>query len=72
MLQRVVRDRSATRALVLGLLSLPFGLLSPFAVWSATRSLRRAPSARALIGLAGGLLGLGFLIGGGVYWLLAS
>jgi hypothetical protein len=69
---RAVRDRAATRALVLGLLSLPFGLLSPFAIWSATGSLRRSPSARALIGLLGGLAGLGFLIAGGVYWLLTS
>jgi hypothetical protein len=67
-----VRDRSGTTALVLGLLSLPFGILSPFAIRSAARSLRRAPSARALIGLVGGFLGLGFLIAGCVYWLLAS
>ena len=67
-----VRDRAATRALVLGILSLPFGILSPFAIVSATRSLRRAPSFSAVIGLAGGLLGAGFLIAGVVFWTLAS
>src|SRR2546430_12544869 len=36
-----VRDRSATRALVLGLLALPFGILSPFAIFAGARSLRR-------------------------------
>src|SRR5207253_3861218 len=36
-----MRDRAATRALVLGLLALPFGVFSPFAIWSGARSLRR-------------------------------
>ena len=65
-------DRGATRALVLGLLSLPFGIFSPFAIWSAVRSLRRAPSACALIGLAGGLLGALAMVGGIVFWILTS
>ena len=34
---RALRDRSATRALVLGLLALPFGILSPFAIVAGTR-----------------------------------
>jgi hypothetical protein len=67
-----VRDRAATRALVLGLLSLPFGIFSPFAVWSASHSLRRAPSASAWIGLAAGLTGGAFAIGGIVFWLFLS
>ena len=67
-----MRDRAATRALILGLLSLPFGILSPFAIWSAARSLRRAPSATALIGLIGGVLGALFLVAGTAYWVLAS
>ena len=36
-----MRDRAATRALVLGLLALPFGVLAPFAIWSGIHSLRR-------------------------------
>jgi hypothetical protein len=36
-----MRDRSATRALVLGVLCLPFGILSPFAIWAGARSLQR-------------------------------
>lgn len=67
-----VRDRAANRALVLGLLSLPFGIFSPFAIVSATRSLRRAPSFSALVGLIGGMLGAGFLVAGVVFWALAS
>ena len=67
-----MRHRSATRALALGLLSLPFGLLSPFAIWSAFASLRRGPSGRAVIGLAAGVLGLGFLLAGVLYWVMAS
>lgn len=67
-----MRDRAATRALILGLLSLPFGILSPFAIWSASGSLRRAPSFSALLGLAGGVVGLVFLAGGVAYWVLAS
>ena len=76
----VVRDRSATRALVLGLLSLPFGILSPFAVWSAARSLRRIRASdgkvrgifSASLGLGGGLVGAIFLVAGIVFWLFVS
>ena len=77
---RSVRDRSATRALILGLLALPFGLLSPLAIWSGGRSLARIRrshgelrgSTSALIGLAGGLLGALFLAGGVAFWLSTS
>ena len=77
---RSVRDRSATPALILGLLALPFGLLSPLAIWSGGRSLARIRrsqgqlrgSTSALIGLAGGLLGALFLAGGIVFWLSTS
>ncbi len=58
--------------LVLGLLSLPFGILSPFAIWSASRSLRRAPSTSAWLGLAAGITGGVFGLGGIVFWLLLS
>jgi len=66
-----VRDRAATRALIFCLLSLPFGILSPFAILSSARSLRRAPSASALIGLIGGILGALFLVAGVAYWMFA-
>jgi hypothetical protein len=73
-------DRSATRALVLGLLSLPFGILAPFAIWSGARSLRRIRASdgelkgatRATSGLVGGVVGFSTLVAGIVYWLLAS
>ncbi|HET6310053.1 MAG TPA: hypothetical protein VFH00_03490 [Candidatus Nitrosotalea sp.] len=75
-----MRDRAATRALVLGLLGLPFGVFAPFAVYSGARSLRRIRAAHgeltggssALLGLAAGLLGLVALIAGILYWFLAS
>lgn len=75
-----VRDRAATRALVLGLLSLPFGILSPFAIWSGSRSLGRIRasqgtlhgSASAMIGLLAGLTGALFLFAGVVFWLFMS
>ena len=74
------RERSATRALVLGVLALPFGILSPFAIWAGVSSMRRIrASAGALtgkssagVGIAGGLLGLTVLILGTAYWFLAS
>jgi hypothetical protein len=74
-----VRDRAATRALVLGLLSLPFGILSPFAIFSGSRSLGRIRASHgelrgagsALLGLLGGLAGLVFLLAGVLYWLFA-
>ena len=74
------RERSATRALVLGLLALPFGIFAPFAIWAGISSLRRIrASAGALTGtgsagagLAGGLMGLTVVIAGTAYWFLAS
>ena len=75
-----MRDRSATRALVLGLLSLPFGVFAPFAIWSGAWSLRRIRASegelkgttRAFAGLLAGVLGLVTLIAGTAYWFLAS
>lgn len=75
-----MRDRAATRALVLGLLALPFGVFAPFAIWSGARSLwrirvshgelRGANSATA--GLVAGLLGLATFLIGTIYWFIAS
>ena len=75
-----MRDRAATRALVLGLLSLPFGIVAPFAIWSGARSLRRIRRSdgslkgqtSAVAGLVAGLLGLATLIFGTAYWFVAS
>ncbi|MHB8611964.1 MAG: hypothetical protein ACYDAL_05995 [Candidatus Dormibacteraceae bacterium] len=77
---RAARDRGATRALILGLLSLPFGVCAPFAIWSAGRSLRRLRRSRgeltgeanALVGLGAGIVGAAFLVLGIAYWWLAS
>jgi hypothetical protein len=74
------RERSATRALALGLLALPFGIFAPFAIWAGLSSLRRVrASAGALsgtgsatAGLAGGLMGLMAVIAGTANWFLAS
>jgi hypothetical protein len=74
------RERSATRALVLGLLALPFGIFAPFATWAGVSSLRRISAsdgslsgkASAAAGLAGGLMGLAVVIAGTAYWFLAS
>jgi len=74
------RERTATRALVLGLLALPFGIFAPFAIWAAFSSLRRIRAsagalrgeASALAGLAGGLMGLTVVIAGTAYWFIAS
>jgi hypothetical protein len=67
-----VRRSGAKGALVLGLLSLPFGILSPFAIWAASRSLRRGASTAGWIALAAGLTGAVFAVGGVVFWLLVS
>ncbi len=75
-----MRDRAATRSLVLGLLALPFGVIAPFAVWSGVRSVQRIRAAHgeltgetsAALGLAAGLLGFVALIAGTAYWFLAS
>ena len=74
------RERSATRALVFGLLALPFGIFAPFALWAGISSFRhiRASSgalsgdASALAGIIGGGLGLAVLAVGTTYWFLAS
>lgn len=73
-------DRAANRALVLGLLALPFGVFAPFAIWSGMRSLRRIGASdgelrgatRATAGLIAGLLGLVTFLAGTIYWLVAS
>lgn len=73
-------DSRATQALVLGLLSLPFGILAPFAIWTAIRSLGRIRATdgvlrgatRATAGLVGGILGLASFVIGTAYWFLAS
>jgi hypothetical protein len=75
-----MRDRAATRALVLGLLALWFGVLAPFAIFSAARSLRRIRAsggdlrgaASATAGLVGGLMGMAVVIIGVGYWIHAG
>jgi hypothetical protein len=70
----------ATRALVFGLLSLPFGVFAPFAIWAGLSSRRRirksngalSGETRATLGLAAGVLGMAALIVGTAYWFLAS
>jgi hypothetical protein len=75
-----VRDRAATRSLVLGLLALPFGVFAPFAVWSALGSLRRIAASdgrlrgggSAMAGLVAGALGLLVILIGIVFWAFAG
>lgn len=75
-----MRDRAATRALVLGLLALWFGVVAPFAIWSGARSWRRIRAsggeltggASALGGLAAGVVALLTIIAGVTYWLVSS
>ena len=75
-----MRDRAATRAFVLGLLSLPFGIFAPFAVWSGARSLRRIVASDGTLtgataagaGLAAGILSLAAIVIGIAYWWLAT
>ena len=70
----------ATRALVFGLLSLPFGVFAPFAIWAGLSSIRRIRKSNgalsgetsAVFGLVAGILGLTALILGITYWFLAS
>jgi Domain of unknown function (DUF4190) len=74
------RERSATRALVLGILAMPFGLFAPFAIWAGVSSLRRirrsdgmlTGESSAAFGLVAGVLGITALVLGAGYWLLAS
>ena len=75
-----MRDRGATRALVLGLLALPFGIFAPFAIWTGARSWERIRASggdlrganSAVAGLLAGLIALATLLAGTIYWLLAS
>ncbi len=75
-----MRDRAATRAFVLGLLSLPFGIFAPFAIWSGARSLRRIAASRgsltgttaAASGLAAGILSIAAFAIGIAYWFLVT
>jgi hypothetical protein len=75
-----LRDRAATRALVLGLLALWFGILAPFAIFSGARSLWRIRTSEgelhgagsAAIGLIAGIVGLAVIVVGVGYWWLAS
>lgn len=75
-----MRDRSANRALGLGILSLPFGLLAPFAIWSGARSLGRIRASHGELrgggaaagGVIAGTLGLVTLMAGVAYWIIAS
>jgi len=65
---------------VLGVLSLPFGVFAPFAIWTAIGSLRRINASqgatrgatRAAAGLVAGVLGLTSVVVGTAYWLLSS
>ncbi|HKW73364.1 MAG TPA: hypothetical protein VJQ08_11110 [Candidatus Dormibacteraeota bacterium] len=75
-----MRDRAATRALVLGLLAMWFGVFAPFAIFSAVRSLRRIRASggdlrgagSATAGLVSGLVGLAVVVVCVAYWLIAS
>ena len=75
-----MRDRGATRALVLGLLALPFGVFAPFAIWTGARSWGRIRASggdlrgtsSALAGLVAGLIALATFLAGTIYWLVAS
>jgi len=65
---------------VLGLLALPFGVLAPFAIFSATRSLLRIRASdgglggttRASAGLVAGVLGLLIVVLGAGWWVASS
>jgi len=75
-----MRDRAATRAVVLGLLALWFGIFAPFAVFSGARSLRRirrsngelSGAARATTGLVAGVIAMVVIVAGVAYWILAG
>ena len=74
------RERSANRALVFGLLAMPFGIFAPFALWAGVGSLRQIRASAgelsgetsAHVGIVGGVLGLAVLALGTAYWFLAS
>jgi hypothetical protein len=65
---------------VFGLLSLPFGVFAPFAIWAGISSLRGIRKSNGVLtgqtaaafGLVAGILGLTALIAGTAYWFLAS
>ncbi|HEV2475157.1 MAG TPA: hypothetical protein VGX22_01365 [Candidatus Dormibacteraeota bacterium] len=75
-----MRDRGATRALVLGLLAMWFGVFAPFAIFSATRSLRRirasngelSGTASATAGLVTAAIGIVVIVAGIGYWIVAA
>ena len=75
-----MRDRAATRALVLGLFALPFGILAPFAIFTGARSLMRIRASggeltgarSATAGLFAGVVSLMTAVFGIGYWVLAS
>lgn len=75
-----MRDRGATRALVLGALALWFGVFAPFAIFSGARSLRRIRgsngalrgTASAMTGLVAGLIALLVIVLGIAYWIAVS
>jgi uncharacterized Tic20 family protein len=74
-----LRRSGANLALFLGLLSLVFGLLGPFAIWTAVRALRRvrhasgaAGESRAQLGLVLGLLSTLFMVAGIARFVTAS
>jgi len=77
---RRTRDRAATRALVLGLLGLWFGIFAPFAIWTGARSLQRIRASdgtlggatSAGVGLFAGAIGLAAVVINIAYWFLAS
>ncbi len=76
----IMRERAATRALVLGLLALPFGILAPIAIWTGAGSLRRIRSSNgeltgkgaAFVGLGAGVAASAFIVAGVAYWWLGS
>lgn len=75
-----MRDRGATRALVLGLLALWFGIIAPFAIFSGARSLRRirasggalSGAASATTGLVTGIVALAVIVLAWAYWIFVS
>jgi hypothetical protein len=74
------RERSANRALVFGLLAMPFGIFAPFAIWAGVASLRNIRSSdgelsgalSARVGIVGGIFGLAVLLLGTAYWFFAT
>ena len=74
-----MKRSGAGLALVLGLLSLPFGVLGPFAIWTGVRALRRIRRWRrpggespAQLGLVLGLVSTLFMVAGIVRFVMAA